>query len=168
MCESCGLKLCYSVLNMWNRSYSEVSLLLGLLLCFVCLIETASFIQTDNNTIQNVQSPKTSIAADHEPKLCVTKTCNETSKELLNSIDETLDPCDNFYQFACGNFLKTTVLPNDTKQLISFKFLQNKIEDRLYNDFSEESLPNDTNAIKQTKLFYKSCMDQAASDVRGE
>lgn len=145
---------------MWNL------LLLCSLLNFGVLIETASFIQTDNS-IQNLQPSKTPIA-DREPKLCVTKTCNQTSKEILNTIDETINPCDDFYQFACGNFLKTTVLPNDTKQLISFKFLQNKIEDRLYNHFSEEILPNDTNAIKQTKLFYKSCMDLAASDERGE
>lgn len=145
---------------MWNL------LLLVSLLSFGVLIETASFIKTDNS-IQNVQPSKTSIVV-REQKLCVTKTCNETAKELLKSIDKTINPCENFYQFACGNFLKTTILPNDTKQLISFKYLHNKIEDRLYDLFSEESKPNDTNAIKQTKLFYKSCMDQAASDARGE
>lgn len=146
---------------------SSILLLLSSLLNFGVLIKTASFTTSTDNSVQNVL-PSKILIADHERKLCVTKTCNETSKELLNSIDETINPCDNFYQFACGNFLKTTVLPNDTKQLISFKFLQNRIENRLYNHFSEESLPNDTNAIKQTKLFYKSCMDQTSSDVRGE
>ena len=34
---------------------------------------------------------------------------------LLDSIDDTIDPCEDFYHFACGTWLKTARIPEDSK-----------------------------------------------------
>ncbi len=36
---------------------------------------------------------------------------------LLESIDETVDPCDNFFEFACGAWIKKTRIPDNGKFL---------------------------------------------------
>ena len=38
--------------------------------------------------------------------------CNELSNALKDWMDPTIDPCDDFYQFTCGKFIKeATVNP---------------------------------------------------------
>ena len=34
---------------------------------------------------------------------------------LLESIDETVDPCENFYEFTCGTWIKNIKIPEDRK-----------------------------------------------------
>jgi len=32
---------------------------------------------------------------------------------LLESIDESIEPCENFFKFACGTWLKNNRIPDD-------------------------------------------------------
>ena len=43
--------------------------------------------------------------------VCFTEGCVQVSAQISAAMNQSVDPCDDFYQFACGNWLKTTGIP---------------------------------------------------------
>jgi hypothetical protein len=39
---------------------------------------------------------------------------------LLESIDANVEPCENFFKFACGTWLKNNRIPDDSKPLFLY------------------------------------------------
>ena len=45
--------------------------------------------------------------------VCLFESCILTAGDLLRQMDRNVDPCQDFYKFACGGFISDTVVPED-------------------------------------------------------
>ena len=60
-------------------------------------------------------------------KMCVTKDCVAQSHKLFQNMNTSVDPCDDFYQYSCGNYIKETLIPDDKGSMTaSFSPLRDK------------------------------------------
>lgn len=51
-----------------------------------------------------------------------------TAARLLQNMDKSVKPCDNFYQYACGGWLERHVIPETSSRHSVFDILRDKLE----------------------------------------
>ena len=85
----------------------------------------------------------------------------------LSAIDRSADPCKDFYQYACGTWMKNNPVPADESRWGRFNELLDRNEVVLRDILQDSAAHQDRSAIDQ-KIggFYQACMDEAQIDQR--
>uniref|UniRef100_A0A671W7W4 Membrane metalloendopeptidase like 1 n=1 Tax=Sparus aurata TaxID=8175 RepID=A0A671W7W4_SPAAU len=60
--------------------------------------------------------------------VCTTADCVTAAARLLQNMDQSVKPCDNFYQYACGGWLERHVIPETSSRHSVFDILRDKLE----------------------------------------
>ena len=87
----------------------------------------------------------------------------------VNAIDRSVDPCVNFYQFACGTWKKNNPIPADKTRWGRFDELAESNRKNLRDILEKYSAPDPKRTPIQQKVgdYYASCMDEKAVNAAG-
>jgi putative endopeptidase len=85
----------------------------------------------------------------------------------LSAIDKTVDPCTNFYQYACGNWKKNNPIPADQTRWGRFNELAERNNYLLYADLKAAAAAPKTPLQKKYGDYFAACMDESLSNKLG-
>lgn len=87
-----------------------------------------------------------------------------------DALDTSVSPCDDFYQFACGSWLKKTEIPSDEATWSrSFSVIRDRNEEILHGILEgyAKGQGQDEPYAKQLGAYYGACMDEDGIEKAG-
>jgi len=84
----------------------------------------------------------------------------------LAALDRKIDPCTDFYQFACGGWIASNPLPADRRSYGRFAEVQSRNFDILRR-LLESPAPTASADARKASEFYAACMDEPAIERKG-
>jgi putative endopeptidase len=106
----------------------------------------------------SVTNAQESAAAKPEPALDVT------------SMDRTVDPCVDFFQYSCGGWIKSNPIPPDQSSWDTYSKMQDENRARLRGILEAAAAPDSKRDAATQKIgdYYSSCTDEKAIEAKGD
>uniref|UniRef100_A0A1I7VBC3 Peptidase_M13_N domain-containing protein n=1 Tax=Loa loa TaxID=7209 RepID=A0A1I7VBC3_LOALO len=74
-----------------------------------------------------------------------------------------MDPCENFYEYACGNWIKEHPIPDDAPSVSNFENLGQDLELALKGLLEQKNIEGlDGDAVRKARTFYQLCLNETA------
>ena len=166
------LDIAISTLSLGLRSQSSRTMsypkrgkkmMLGLLFAcvivfLVCIALTVYLIVVTHSIGKKETDGKTCKEMKAEQKHCSSDTCLEVAAALKQSMNETVDPCEDFFHYSCDGWIKSNPIPPSVNWFSTFgKIAKQNNEKLLLLLLEDDELPNE-HAVRKTKNYFKSCM----------
>ncbi|XP_008051858.1 membrane metallo-endopeptidase-like 1 [Carlito syrichta] len=98
-------------------------------------------------------------------EVCTTPGCVMAAARILQNMDPSKEPCDDFYQYACGGWLRRHVIPETNSWYSVFDVLRHQLE-VILKGVLENSTTKDRPAVEKAKRLYRSCMNKSMIEKR--
>lgn len=99
--------------------------------------------------------------------ICETEECIRSADNLIQSMDMSVKPCNDFYKFACGRWAEDHPLPDAAYSndwfIETSTLINQQIQDFLETNDSE----TDPGVVNKARRLYRSCMDTELLDEQG-
>src|SRR5579864_7529673 len=112
------------------------------------------------------QAPSPSTPAAVPPKPAATPSVPSFD---ITAMDKTIDPCVDFYKYACGGWMATNPIPPDQARWGRFDELQERNRDILHDILEKASAPDPKRSAVLQKIgdYYAACMDESRANSLG-
>ena len=137
-----------------KKNYQIMITLLIILLVLVCIVFITLYV---SETKKRREGSSTG-------RYCLTPGCIDAASFMQTAMDTSVGPCDNFYQFACGGWIKKNPIPEKLSRwgVDSVLATENLNVLRRVLEGGNQNLAHVSKGISAEQKackFYKACMD---------
>ncbi|KAK6104828.1 Peptidase M13 family protein [Brugia pahangi] len=154
------------LLQWWRRrtSLEQFFILLTFFMATTIIILLTLFLSL-NDDITNLKKKEFSntdsnkkIFEDIEKRVCLTKGCIQAANNLLMAMNLSADPCDNFFEYACGQWNRDHMIPDDMFAYGTFASVRENVRQQMRVLLESDEQPK-SRSIKMTHIAYQTCMN---------
>ncbi|KAI5940291.1 endothelin-converting enzyme 2 isoform X2 [Manis javanica] len=95
---------------------------------------------------------------DPSHSTCLTEACIRVAGKILESLDRGVSPCEDFYQFSCGGWIRRNPLPDGRSRWNTFNSLWDQNQAVLKHLLENTTFNSSSEAERKTQRFYLSCL----------
>ncbi|KAM8706002.1 hypothetical protein ACLKA7_010320 [Drosophila subpalustris] len=126
----------------------------------------ATALHSDGTTMNKLPVTTTKGKSETD-NVCLSKECIFTASKVLSKIKPEVEPCDNFYEFACGSYLEEENIPDDKVSISTFSVISDKLQEQLKDIITADRPETDPKHFRLPNLLYRACMNKTLIESLG-
>ncbi|KAG5681750.1 hypothetical protein PVAND_011159 [Polypedilum vanderplanki] len=138
-----------------RRGIVEKTLWLTLIFCIIIIGLLTAGVFYYKMQIENMPSSSTVTTSDTFSRIGG----RYLASVFLSKMNFSVDPCDDFYEFACGRFIKNTIIPDDAGSVNTINMIEGRVLGQLHTLLNNEIHKDELRPFKMVKQMYKQCMN---------
>ncbi|KAI9550727.1 hypothetical protein GHT06_006121 [Daphnia sinensis] len=112
-----------------------------------------------------VMAVKCNPIADHQ--FTKVEGVNEAASSLIQAMDLSVDPCQDFFQYACGGWMRKNPIPATKSRWTQIDVLRERLANDLKNILEQGNDASDPQPLNTARDMYKACMNTRAIQKLG-
>lgn len=156
-----------AVSTLWTKQSTKEKKLVAVIAAAILLslgLVVALVVVSSNTSSFNIQDETGRQAAlTVEADICLTQGCVGAAHMVLQNMNGTADPCEDFYNFACGGFEDRIIIPDDRSSRSQFAIIGDDLLHQVRVILEEKTTvegQEEDSVFDMAKDVYKACMNE--------
>ncbi|XP_048471070.1 membrane metallo-endopeptidase-like 1 isoform X1 [Rhincodon typus] len=137
----------------WSFVEIALTVLLLLMTCAVVALVVLYTSQGDKQFSSNLDN------------VCMTSGCVAAAARIIQNMDPSASPCEDFYRYACGGWLNRHIIPETSSRYSIIDILSDELE-IILKGVLEMPVDGNREAFRKAKQLYKSCINGSLIEER--